>query len=91
MAAATVALADRRQVHHLLRRPLRPRIRAHRHLGPEARLAQPDVVRRLRVQEVRNEFVVALEAGTRQIEEDHTRIVRRLVPDDPDGSQMPLV
>src|ERR1700748_3390806 len=70
MSAAAIALADRRQVHHLVRRPLGPRIRPHRHTGPAARLAQANVVRSLWIQEIRNELVVALELAIRDVEVD---------------------
>src|ERR1700761_9473441 len=60
MPAAAVALADRSEVHQLRRHQLRPGVRSNRHLRPKARFAQAHVVGRVRMQAVRDEFVVAL-------------------------------
>ena len=77
MATAAISLADRRQIHQLLRRQRRPRIRPHRHLRPEARLAQPHVVRPLGMQIVGDELVVSLRRLVRDVERNHALVHRR--------------
>ena len=70
MSAAAVALADLRQVGHLRRVGLGPGIRADRDLGAEAGTGEPDGVRRLGVQKVGDELVVALLRLVGDVEED---------------------
>ena len=70
MAAAAVALADLRQIHHLRGIGFGPGVGAYGDLGAEARLREADGVGRLRMEIVGNELVVALEGLVDDVEVD---------------------
>ena len=57
VASSSVAFADLRQVHHLLRLGLGPGVRADGHLGAETGLAQTDAVGRIGMKKVGDELV----------------------------------
>src|SRR5882724_3028323 len=74
--AAAKLLRQRRQI--LIRRRLIPWIRSERDFRPRCRRAHADRIYALPVQQIRNEFVVALEVQVAHIEENHA--VFRLGP-----------
>src|ERR1700722_9730890 len=68
VSSPTIAFTDLRQINHRLLRS--PRIRPHRYLHAKAALAEPYAINGLRMQIVRNEFVVALEFLVRDVEKN---------------------
>ena len=70
MAAASVTLADLREVRHFGRVGLGPGIRANRNLGAEAGPGEADGISGLGMEIVRDELVVAIQRQIGEVEED---------------------
>src|SRR6202041_3687969 len=68
LSSPAIAFTNLRQINLRLLRS--PRIRPHRYLHAKAALAEPHAVNGLRMQIVRNEFVVALEFLVRDVEKN---------------------
>src|SRR4051812_28311640 len=86
MAAPAVSLADLGYV--VQPRTRRPRVGSHRDLRPEIAPRKGDVIGRLRVEIVRDEFVISVDVGVRQVKAYDSTLVTGTLLDQVDGIPM---